>query len=115
MQSIAYRKGDATAPDADGERIICHVCNDVGGWGKGFVLAVSRRWSEPEADYRAWHQQGEAGGFRLGALRLVRVEPTVLVANMIAQRGMRPNGAASLSRDGRVCEIDASDAAARFR
>ncbi len=36
--------------------MVAHVCNDIGGWGKGFVLAVSRRWPEPEAAYRAWHR-----------------------------------------------------------
>jgi len=92
MQSIAYRKGDATAPVAAGAKIICHVCNDVGGWGKGFVLAISKRWPEPEAQYRAWYMQGEQAGFRLGAIQLVEVEPNLAVANMVAQRGVRPSG-----------------------
>jgi O-acetyl-ADP-ribose deacetylase (regulator of RNase III) len=91
MTSITYRQGDATAPVGEGQRIICHVCNDVGGWGKGFVVAISKRWPEPEAQYRAWHQQGEPSGFRLGAIQLVRVEPALLVASMIAQRGTRPS------------------------
>ncbi|MES1183860.1 MAG: macro domain-containing protein [Myxococcales bacterium] len=92
MPSIAYRQGDATAPDAAGAKIICHVCNDVGGWGKGFVLAISKRWPEPEAQYRAWYAQGEQAGFRLGAIQLVDVEPNLAVANMVAQRGVRPSG-----------------------
>jgi O-acetyl-ADP-ribose deacetylase (regulator of RNase III) len=92
MMSITYRKGDATAPVADGAKIICHVCNDVGGWGKGFVVALSKRWPEPEAQYRAWHRQGESGGFRLGAIQLVDVEPSLMVANMVAQHGVRPTG-----------------------
>jgi len=41
--TINYRHGDATAPKADGPVVIVHVCNDVGKWGKGFVLAVSKR------------------------------------------------------------------------
>src|SRR4051794_31137312 len=91
MTSITYRKGDATAPATDGTRIICHVCNDIGGWGKGFVLAISRRWREPEAQYRAWHKQGESAGFRLGAIQLVDVEPELMVANMVAQHGIHPS------------------------
>src|SRR6187402_2959756 len=90
MTSITYRKGDATAPIADGTKIICHVCNDIGGWGKGFVVALSKRWAEPEAQYRAWHEQGEGAGFRLGAIQLVEVEPALMVANLVAQRGTRP-------------------------
>ena len=34
--------------------IIAHVCNDVGGWGSGFVVARSAKWSKPEAAYRRW-------------------------------------------------------------
>ena len=90
MTSITYRKGDATAPIADGTKIICHVCNDIGGWGKGFVVALSKRWAEPEAQYRAWHEQGEGAGCRLGAIQLVEVEPALMVANLVAQRGTRP-------------------------
>jgi hypothetical protein len=30
------------------KKLICHICNDLGGWGKGFVLALSRRWEGPE-------------------------------------------------------------------
>jgi O-acetyl-ADP-ribose deacetylase (regulator of RNase III) len=48
MQEIKYIKGDATNPVSEGEKIICHICNDIGRWGKGFVLAISRRWKEPE-------------------------------------------------------------------
>ena len=92
MANITYLKGDATDPAPDGQRIICHICNDEGGWGKGFVLALSKRWPQPEAEYRRWHKQGESGGFRLGAIQLVRVEPTILVANMVAQRGLRAIG-----------------------
>ena len=91
MTSIAYRKGDATAPVAAGAKIICHVCNDVGGWGKGFVVAISKRWPEPEIRYRAWYNQGEAAGFHLGAIQLVSVEPEITIANMVAQRGVRPS------------------------
>lgn len=87
--SITYRKGDATAPVGDDTKIICHVCNDVGGWGKGFVLALSKRWPEPEARYRAWYSQGESAGFRLGAVQLVDVAASLMVANMVAQRGVR--------------------------
>ena len=87
--SITYIKGDATSPQASGAKIICHVCNDLGGWGKGFVLAISKRWPEPERDYRAWHQARAQNDFGLGAVRFVQVERYVWVANMVAQRGMK--------------------------
>ena len=34
MSTINYIKGDATQPQAKGNKIIAHVCNDLGGWGK---------------------------------------------------------------------------------
>lgn len=87
MAEVRYVQGDATAPQGRGKKIIAHVCNDIGKWGKGFVLAITERWTEPEAEYRAWHQRGD--GFMLGAIQLVRVESTIWVANMVAQRGTR--------------------------
>lgn len=89
MNEITYIKGDATCPQAKGIKIICHVCNDIGGWGKGFVLAVSRRWKQPEAEYRTWHAAGKRGGFGLGAVQFVQVEPYIWVANMVGQRGIK--------------------------
>jgi O-acetyl-ADP-ribose deacetylase (regulator of RNase III) len=89
MSGIRYVRGDATVPSVKGVKIIAHVCNDLGGWGKGFVLAISRRWPEPEAAYRAWHRDRAANDFGLGAVQFVQVEPYVWVANMIGQRGTR--------------------------
>lgn len=86
-------RGDATNPQAKGLKIIGHICNDVGGWGKGFVLALSRRWPEPERDYRHWHRHRAENDFGLGAVRLVQVRPVIWVANMIAQRGIRRGSA----------------------
>jgi O-acetyl-ADP-ribose deacetylase (regulator of RNase III) len=48
MNEISYLQGDATSPQAKGNKIIAHICNDLGRWGKGFVLAISKRWPEPE-------------------------------------------------------------------
>lgn len=48
MLPLRIIAGDATVPQAKGPKLIAHVCNDRGGWGKGFVLAVSARWPEPE-------------------------------------------------------------------
>lgn len=89
MERPRYVNGDATAPVADGNKIIAHICNDIGGWGRGFVVAVSRRWPEPEREYRRWYRERTDGEFALGATRLVQVEPDVWVANMIGQHGLR--------------------------
>lgn len=43
MVGIHYVTGDATEPIGEGEKIIAHICNDQGGWGAGFVLALSKK------------------------------------------------------------------------
>lgn len=91
MGTIRYVKGDATSPQAKGPKVVAHVCNDRGGWGKGFVLALSRRWPEPEAAYRRWHRERARNDFALGAVQIVRVRPDTWVANMVAQHGTRPS------------------------
>jgi len=83
--AISYRIGDATAPDGRSPGVIAHVCNDSGGWGKGFVLAISRRWQEPEAAYRTWARSAQ--DFGLGMVQLVKVADHLCVANMVAQHG----------------------------
>ncbi|MFD9716332.1 Appr-1-p processing protein [Streptomyces sp. NPDC059076] len=89
MSGIVYVRGDATAPQGKGIKLIAHVCNDLGGWGKGFVVALSRRWPEPEASYRRWHRERARNDFGLGAVQFVQVGPYVWVANMVGQRGMK--------------------------
>ena len=67
MNNIQYIKGDATQPTGNGNKIIVHVCNDIGGWGKGFVMALSKRWKAPEQEYRNWYVSQD--GFELGAVQ----------------------------------------------
>ncbi|MBL1085982.1 Appr-1-p processing protein [Streptomyces actinomycinicus] len=89
MPEITYVRGDATVPSVKGPKVIAHVCNDIGGWGKGFVLALSRRWPEPEAAYRSWHRDRVHNDFGLGSVQMVPVGRHLWVANMIGQRGVR--------------------------
>ncbi len=91
---IHYTVGDASRPATRRHVIIAHVCNDIGGWGAGFVLALSERWRQPEEQYRRWHRDGMAGSspFVLGAVQFVRVGETTVVANMIGQHGVRGHG-----------------------
>ena len=86
MKDIIYTKGDATKPITTGNKIIVHVCNDVGGWGKGFVMAISSKWAAPEKDYREWYKSKT--NFSLGEIQLVQVENDMWVANMIGQRNI---------------------------
>lgn len=89
--TISYVSGDATRPQGEGPKVIAHVCNDYGGWGAGFVLALSKRWPQPEADYRKWAEDGE--DFVLGNVRYVGLwQEQIIVANMIAQHGYGDDG-----------------------
>ena len=78
-------EGDATNPtealNAAPDTVIMHVCNDIGAWGSGFVVAISRRWSWPEKAYRAMES------YTLGEVQLVGVEDNLYVANIIGQHG----------------------------
>jgi O-acetyl-ADP-ribose deacetylase (regulator of RNase III) len=89
MTDIQYVKGDATAPHARGAKIVAHVCNDAGKWGKGFVLAVTARWPEAERAYRQWYRDRADNDFGLGAVQFVAVERWLRVANMVGQHGIR--------------------------
>ena len=79
---ISYRTGDASNPVGDGNKLIVHCCNNIGGWGSGFVVALSKRWSGPEARYRSLVE------YVLGQTTLIKVEPGIFVANIIGQDGI---------------------------
>lgn len=92
MIPIKYLIGDATEPvdTTPGPRIIAHVCNDLGGWGAGFVLALSAKWPEPEAAYRKLATRDtEFYNLRLGVTQYVPVNEDLWVVNMVAQHGYR--------------------------
>jgi O-acetyl-ADP-ribose deacetylase (regulator of RNase III) len=90
MTTIKMMKGDATCPQGSGTKIIAHVVNDSGKWGKGFVMALSKKWPETREAYLAWHKSKKL--FELGqtAFQTINVAPVqYVVAHMIAQRGIQ--------------------------
>lgn len=92
MTEIRYVVGDATDPIGDGPKVIAHVVNDRGWWGRGFVLAVSDRWPEARRQYQRFFQNADrdsAGSFRLGVVQFIPVGGGIEIANMIAQHGVR--------------------------
>jgi len=99
MKDIQYTKGDATAPQSEENKIIVHICNDIGGWGKGFVMAISKRWKKPENQYREWFKSKD--GFELGKVQFVQVEEDLWVANLIGQHKINKdeNGNAPIRYD----------------
>ena len=91
MQSnLQYKQdGDATDPGQylTGTKYIIHCCNDIGAWGSGFVLALSKKWPKAEAAYKEW-AANENGHFGLGMIQLVEVGNSTLVVNMVGQHGI---------------------------
>lgn len=88
MIEINYVNGDVTnvqETEYNRDIIIPHICNDLGAWGAGFVLALSKKWAQPEMAYRRLSKQELVRG----TVQFIRVEKNVLVANMIAQHGIR--------------------------
>jgi O-acetyl-ADP-ribose deacetylase (regulator of RNase III) len=85
--TIQYLKGDATNPVGDDHRIIVHICNNLGKWGKGFVLAISKSWSAPERVYKDSFKQDSNPS--LGDVQFVPVNDSITVANIIGQNGVR--------------------------
>lgn len=87
MTQITYIEGDVTYPIKT-PAVIAHVCNDIGKWGAGFVLAISRRWENPEKEYREWYKNKVHTlgiPFQLGQIQYVKVENDLCVCNMVAQ------------------------------
>lgn len=74
--------GDATLPMST-HVVIVHVCNNIGGWGAGFVLPLAARYPIARESYRKMHRDYETV---LGAVQFVKVEEDeVYVANLIGQ------------------------------
>lgn len=90
---LSYVNGDATNPRLEGPKVIVHCCNNIGKWGAGFVLALSRKWPVVEKEYKKWYQ-GQmndsycTGKFGLGNVQFVLVEQDTWVANIIGQEGI---------------------------
>jgi hypothetical protein len=82
---IHYLKGDATYPIGLENKILCHICNDINAWDKSFVLAISKRWRNPELMYRTMKPSDRV----LGNVQFVHVEKDIVVANMIAQHDIK--------------------------
>lgn len=89
--SVHYVAGDASkAQYGKGDKIIAHVCNDQGRWGKGFVMAITDEWGKgPGKMYRKWHKAGGKAKFGLGRAQLVKLTDKLSVANIIGQNGIK--------------------------
>ena len=86
-------EGDASVPASKiTPTIIAHVVNDLGFWGRGFVLSLSKRWPITKEAYIKWKGgenrfEGDKA-FSLGNVQIIQVQNSVYVANMAAQHGI---------------------------
>lgn len=90
--SVKYVIGDATKPiiTEKSQHIIAHCCNNVGAWGRGFVLAVSALSPLPKERYKAWYNGQIDAKFELGMVQIVRIpDSNLYVSNMIGQNNIR--------------------------
>jgi hypothetical protein len=85
--SLHYLIGSAMEPICE-PAIIPHICNDIGVWGSGFVLAVSAVNKLPERSYLDW-KRAMVNNLPLGICQTVPITDTMWVVNMIAQRGIQ--------------------------
>jgi O-acetyl-ADP-ribose deacetylase (regulator of RNase III) len=111
MGKINYVIGDATRPQGDGNKIICHIVNNENRWGAGFVLAISKRWEFPEHYYR------NRQTYPLGEVDILQVEDDIYVANMIAQHrtGFDKNGNPPIRYDAVKTALESVNAVAEKR
>jgi O-acetyl-ADP-ribose deacetylase (regulator of RNase III) len=89
MSKIFYIKGDATRPSLK-PAIVCHVVNNLGAWGAGFVMALSNRFGEgPKKQYQKWIKK--ENGDVLGKVLFVDAVD-ISIANLGAQEGIGLTG-----------------------
>jgi O-acetyl-ADP-ribose deacetylase (regulator of RNase III) len=88
---IEHLIGDVTLPEGTDRRILAHVCNDVGAYGRGVAGDVAARYPRAEREYRTWYagRLRQPIPMRLGMVQFVQVEEGLWVANMVAQQGLR--------------------------
>lgn len=89
MKPITYLKGDVRNSTVQGNKILAHVCNNCGAYGKGVALAIKEKWPIACNEYKKWaNSKSSNRPFQLGQVQFVKVEKDLVVANMIGQHGL---------------------------
>lgn len=83
--TLTHVVGDATQPQGEGPRLLVHICNDIGAWGRGFVVALSKSYPQPEREFKRWATGQTEQAYALGEVQFVEVTPTLTVANLVGQ------------------------------
>ena len=85
-----YHSGDASIP-IDQSILIIHVVNNLGKWGKGFVLSLSKNCPIAKDSYLEWFRYNKF--LSLGETQFILVDEIkkVFVGNMLSQDGIKKN------------------------
>jgi O-acetyl-ADP-ribose deacetylase (regulator of RNase III) len=88
---IKYIKGDATEPIIHEGKysVICHCCNAIGAWGKGFVVPLGKKYPRAKERYFEFIKASNKDN-RLGSVSFAKVADNVIVANIIGQYDIYP-------------------------
>ena len=88
---IQYLKGDATQPRGTAARMIVQVVNDKAiSWGKGFSVAVRRRWPHAQKEFTRWVFESRSE-FKLGNVHVAKLGESLELASLVAQHGYGPS------------------------
>lgn len=81
-----YQKGDASVPIGNSTLII-HVVNNLGKWGKGFVMSLTKHYPTIKDSYLEWHQTEP----KMGNVQFVEInkDDRIFIGNLLAQNGIR--------------------------
>jgi O-acetyl-ADP-ribose deacetylase (regulator of RNase III) len=91
MPSMEYLVGDATKPRGTGTKIVAQVVNDKAlTWGKGFSVAVRKRWPHAQKDFTNWILTSRQE-FKLGNTHSARLDDSTELASLVAQHGYGPS------------------------
>jgi len=94
MARINYLSGDVLQ-EFEKPRILIHVVNSLGGFGKGFAFNLAKKYPLVKKSYKDWFHTSTLGGsldgieFSLGNVQAVTVSENLTVGNMLAQEGYK--------------------------
>lgn len=86
---IKYKKGNVLE-NSDVNRIICHVVNNKGGFGKGFAFELGNKYPLVKRKYKEWYGLSLLYGdakFKLGSIQTININENLWVINMLCQDG----------------------------
>ena len=88
---INYIKGDATEPILIDNKysVICHCCNALGAWGKGFVVPLGKKYPIAKEKYLEFIKASNPEN-RLGSVSFAKVTEKIIIANIIGQYDIYP-------------------------